>query len=326
MEKHKKKILGKEKGITLIALVITIIVLLILAGVSIAMLTGENGILTQAQKSSEQTEIAEVKERAKTDILGIQAGNGGKIDKEQFVGVLGIYFDGVPTAEELPDDLTILTLTTKVEYGSHSIKISEIYNGKLEDVEKTVEDLKLGDKVTYIDKNNNEIECVVLYDVSSGYGVQVISKDVVGEDVTFGVDDDFEASKEDYNNALKILYDKAQEYLNPIYASGARCVGSDPVDSDWDVNENEAGYYTKEIAQEAKEYQNWMEDNGWYSIFKNRDEKCNRDWTQMGKIADIKTASKTYWLASRQITAYTYNMYCSVSKVRASGSFADRVC
>ena len=40
-----------NKGITLIALVITIIVLLILAGVSIAMLTGQNGILTQARNS-----------------------------------------------------------------------------------------------------------------------------------------------------------------------------------------------------------------------------------------------------------------------------------
>ena len=37
-----------SKGITLIALVITIIVLLILAGVTIATLTGDNGILTQA--------------------------------------------------------------------------------------------------------------------------------------------------------------------------------------------------------------------------------------------------------------------------------------
>jgi len=46
-----KKILTKERGITLIALVITIIVLLILAGVSIAMLTGDNGILTQATES-----------------------------------------------------------------------------------------------------------------------------------------------------------------------------------------------------------------------------------------------------------------------------------
>ena len=40
---------NKEKGITLIALVVTIVVLLILAGVSISMLTGENGIITQAQ-------------------------------------------------------------------------------------------------------------------------------------------------------------------------------------------------------------------------------------------------------------------------------------
>lgn len=37
-----------EKGITLIALVVTIVVLLILAGVSISMLTGENGIINQA--------------------------------------------------------------------------------------------------------------------------------------------------------------------------------------------------------------------------------------------------------------------------------------
>ena len=44
------------KGITLIALVITIIVLLILAGVSIAMLTGDNGILTQAQNAKNKTE------------------------------------------------------------------------------------------------------------------------------------------------------------------------------------------------------------------------------------------------------------------------------
>ena len=45
-----------NKGITLIALVVTIIILLILAGISIAMLTGENGILTNAKKTSTQNE------------------------------------------------------------------------------------------------------------------------------------------------------------------------------------------------------------------------------------------------------------------------------
>ena len=52
-----------QKGITLIALVITIIVLLILAGVSIAMLTGQNGILTRATDTNQATIEAEAKER-----------------------------------------------------------------------------------------------------------------------------------------------------------------------------------------------------------------------------------------------------------------------
>ena len=62
MKRLKQKLVKKESGITLIALVITIIVLLILAGVSIAMLTGENGIITQAQRAEEETENATTNE------------------------------------------------------------------------------------------------------------------------------------------------------------------------------------------------------------------------------------------------------------------------
>ena len=52
-----------NKGITLIALVITIIVLLILAAVSIAMLTGDNSILGNASKSADYNKIGEVKDQ-----------------------------------------------------------------------------------------------------------------------------------------------------------------------------------------------------------------------------------------------------------------------
>ena len=55
----------EEKGIKLIALVITIIVLLILASVSIAMLTGNNGILTQAKLAKENTQVAKEDEENK---------------------------------------------------------------------------------------------------------------------------------------------------------------------------------------------------------------------------------------------------------------------
>ncbi len=65
-----------NKGITLIALVITIIVLLILAGVSIAMLTGENGILNQAQEAKTQTEYKSAEEKVKLAIMGARANDG----------------------------------------------------------------------------------------------------------------------------------------------------------------------------------------------------------------------------------------------------------
>ena len=55
--------LKNNKGITLIALVITIIVLLILAGVSIAMLTGQNGVLKRANDASDDSKRAEIADK-----------------------------------------------------------------------------------------------------------------------------------------------------------------------------------------------------------------------------------------------------------------------
>ena len=65
--------LKNNKGITLIALVITIIVLLILAGVSIAMLTGNNGILTQANTAKSDTANAEVAEKINMQLQAFKA-------------------------------------------------------------------------------------------------------------------------------------------------------------------------------------------------------------------------------------------------------------
>ena len=65
---YKQK--NKQKGITLIALVVTIIVLIILAGVSINMLVGDNGIITQAQTAKEKTEEATSLEIVRIAVLG----------------------------------------------------------------------------------------------------------------------------------------------------------------------------------------------------------------------------------------------------------------
>ena len=57
---RKKQI--KEKGVTLIALVITIIILLILAGITISALTGENGLIKRAVGAKANTLVAEQEE------------------------------------------------------------------------------------------------------------------------------------------------------------------------------------------------------------------------------------------------------------------------
>ena len=86
----KKEIKNKqEKGITLIALVVTIIVLLILAGVAINLTIGQNGIITRAMDSTERTEIADEREAI---ILAYQA---------CLIDTLG----GNVTAKQLEDEL-----------------------------------------------------------------------------------------------------------------------------------------------------------------------------------------------------------------------------
>ena len=71
-----------QKGITLIALVITIIVLLILASVSIAMLTGNNGILQKAETAKESSAEAEGEEKINLAILAVKTQTNGGFDQK----------------------------------------------------------------------------------------------------------------------------------------------------------------------------------------------------------------------------------------------------
>lgn len=128
-----KNIFKQKKGITLIALVITIIVLLILAGISISMLAGDNSILQKATDAKERTSIAEVVENAKLDILAQIADNkGANISKDQLKTILNKYFENIATLD-LPNDLsnTDIKLNANQTYGGYqNIALVDIYNGK----------------------------------------------------------------------------------------------------------------------------------------------------------------------------------------------------
>ena len=142
----KKDLKNRSKGITLIALVITIIVLLILAGVSISMLTGSNGILTQAQNAKEQTEKASLIEQAQTDLLGKQAENSsGNVTSEALKEVLDKYFSDVPGADEITVETEI---TAKEEYGNYKMQVSDIYDGEIKG-SSIPAGLEIGSTVSY---------------------------------------------------------------------------------------------------------------------------------------------------------------------------------
>lgn len=57
----------KEKGITLVALVVTIVVLLILAGISLNLVLGQNGIINRAQQARDNTKAGQTTENAEMD-------------------------------------------------------------------------------------------------------------------------------------------------------------------------------------------------------------------------------------------------------------------
>ena len=101
----------KEKGITLIALVITIIVLLILAGVAIAMLSGENGILKKAADAKTKTDKSSEEEQVRLAALSALAADNGNIGTDKYYEALNKELNkikaGTGTVSGLPAEVKI---------------------------------------------------------------------------------------------------------------------------------------------------------------------------------------------------------------------------
>ena len=124
--KNSKEQRKANKGITLIALVITIIVLLILAAVSIATLTGENGILSKANTAKIETVKAGAKEKVQIAVMS-SFDNSGKLDYTQ----LKTNLDNVEGIDKktVPPTITEDTFPFTVKVDGYDVKIEE--NGKV---------------------------------------------------------------------------------------------------------------------------------------------------------------------------------------------------
>ena len=160
----------------------------------------------------------------------------------------------------------------------------------------TVEDtLKAGNYVNYTDGKGTKRTCIVLYDNSSGYGVQLIPMQSVETLALEGMGD--------YNNAISTLNSKANEYNNSAYSTRARCVGSVPNNPDYDgagmVNSDSMDKYSGRL--------------------KAGDSYYETDYNQM-KALGIHSIEEKYWLTSRYHTWDGPDHFFSVRYVAKAGA------
>ena len=181
----KNWIVKKERnnGITLIALVITIIVLLILAGVTIASITGENGILSKATKARDNNAKASVEERVKTEVLGSYGSDGNlSLDdlNNNLKNVEGLKYNG--SAISNSNKIESLPATVNVDGYDVVINADGSVSKKNNNGEKTLGEAKSDDMLT----KNDDTEITVddkIVKIPAGFKVADDSGNTIDEGI-----------------------------------------------------------------------------------------------------------------------------------------------
>ncbi len=188
----------QRKGITLIALVITIIILLILAAITINLTVGQRGILRRAEEAGRNYQEAAKREDEELSNLWAEAENiiGGTTPNPPEGGSTDPV---IPTQPEPSEEVKALKAGNYIKYDTGVTTVGE----------------------------NGVITCRVLYPVDSEYGLQIISNENVGSDISLG-GSTWEEAKASYNGAIEKLNSEAEKYVNEAYAYDGRCVGSIP--------------------------------------------------------------------------------------------------
>ena len=226
---NKVSIRKDAKGITLIALVITIIVLLILAGVSIAMLTGQNGILTQAQNAKTTNENKSAEEKVKLAIMAARSqSETGALDADKLIAEITNNYGG--TASKTNDGFPVnATVDGKNFYIDQDGNIG---------VPQDRTGLKVGDYINY-KPDTAEGKTYSLLGTQSGHDSdQIISQEnlnwrilKINDDGSIDIISDLTNNKIyfkgalGYNNGVYLLNDICKElYSNTSKGGTARSV------------------------------------------------------------------------------------------------------
>ncbi len=337
----------KERGITLIALVITILILLILAGITLNLALDENGIIRKSQEVVNKYEEAQKDELENLNQLAsVLDGRNDENETELKPKlVTNISIKESTTIERGKTEKLDVTIephnatNKELHWESNNIEVATVESdgtvtalsgGQAEitvkttdgseksasctvTVPKTVYDLKLGDYIKYdtgVEEvgENGIVMFRVLYPVDSEYGLQIISNKNIGANISLGDTSTWEAGKTAYNNAISKLNKEAEKYVNEKYASDGRCVGSLPtLENGKFIEKNKGDEIGNFMLPEG-----WTLPTGWNGRdtgFYDTDNSYLTDREQMWKCSELFWAGGEYWLASRIVGSWESGRY-----------------
>lgn len=295
-----------SRGITLLALIVTVIVLIILASISISAITGNNSLINQAIKSKDETGIAEEKELVEKCVAYAKAKHKyGSLTKTDLEDQLEIYTQDRTYVDPESDNPIKVTFTDSGR--NYFVDVDGNVTKQRAYSDEVKASLTEGKYVTY-----KEQPYRVLYDVNSGYDwIELVSvysfdKITIGKsDPTVPVEEEgydfagsnsqFEKARWSFNNYIKTLDTKAQEYLTDL-ADRSRCIGSNPVnpslDTDTMFNDNNNHTYFRE----------------WNNKFKDKVAYSTTDETQLAKIDAKESDNYGYNLDGYFLASHTANI------------------
>lgn len=299
----KYKELKNEKAITLVALVVTIIVLLILAGVAISLSIGENGIFKRAEnvvdihKEASENEVQTMNELANLiDQYGENANSNPKLK-------VGDYVEYVPETTEKEYNLKkevsgnqedqLISQDTKMNWRVLNINT----DGTVDIIgDATEEGISLGGAIGY---NNgvyvlNDI-CKRLY---SNNTLGLNARSIKLEDIENKLNELGIQSREEYINPYETKYNETNNYKNAIYPAlyekerGSGITGGEANKDGIGVSESYYNVATNETTKEAGE-KGLTITNSYYSL-------TNSDYYDNENLYNLLfKENNNYWIASR---------------------------
>ncbi len=269
---NKRNLKTKEGAITLIALIITIIVLLILAGVTIKIIIN-NGLIDKAQSSVDKWDEVSKEENNQMD---------------DFVKKYDNTVENLGQGGEKVEP----TLASKAEPGDYVKYIVPDKAFSISTADSGYNTVQSFNPINYTGTWQ------VLYN-DAEHGLQIVSTDDVtgGSGLYFGTQLNEGACKTSYQKGVETLNNFCSNYTNESYALSARCVGSHPVTQipTTDTYKNPSVSYVGQYASDMlNEDDNYVHD---YEAMKNA-KKRNPEGIH-------NTTSIWYWLASRKVNIET---------------------